>query len=118
MADVLPDKGLWLELVICVMTAVSYDNTLLFDPVCSAIVISIVLSNPMPEFKFLHVTLVADIHELLLQFDFPADTELLNPDDPRPYTVNIVEPLLGALLFEIDEAKSQANKDRHIQPLG
>ncbi len=118
MADVLPDKGLWLELVICLMTAVSYDNILLFDPLCSAIVIPIVINNPMPEFKFLHVTLVSDIHELLLQFVFPADNELLNPDDPSPYTVNIVEPLLGALLFEIDEAKSQANRYRHIQPLG
>ncbi len=73
---------------------------------------------PIPEFKFLQVTLDADIHELLLQLDFPADMELLYPDDPSPYTVNIVEPLLGALLFEIDEAKSQANKDEHIQPLG
>ncbi len=100
------------------MIAVLYDNVLLFDPLCSAIVILTVTNIPLPEFKFLHVTLEADIHELLLQFDFPADTELLNPDDPSPYTVNIVEPLLGALLLEIDEAKSQANKDMHMQPLG
>ena len=100
------------------MIAVLYDNVLLFDPLCSAIVILMVTNIPLPEFKFLHVTLEADIHELLLQFDFPADKELMNPDDPSPYTVNIVEPLLGALVLEIDEAKSQANKDMHMQPLG
>ncbi len=100
------------------MMAVSYESVLLFEPLCCAIVILIVTNIPLPEFKFLHVTLESDIHELLLQFDFPADKELLNPDDPSPYTVNIVEPLLGALLFETDEEKSQANKDMHMQPLG
>ena len=118
MADVHPDDGPFLDSVTSVISGLSYDNVLLFDPLCSVIVIIIVFNISIPKFKFLQVTLDADIHELLLQLDFPADMELLYPDDPSPYTVNIVEPLLGALLFEIDEAKSQANKDVHMQPLG
>ena len=118
MADVDPDGGPFLDSELSIITGLSYENVLLFDPLCSAIVIIIVPNIAIPEFKFLQVTPVSDIHELLLQFDIPTDMELLNPDDPSPYTVKIVEPLLGALLFEIDEAKSQANKYGHMQPLG
>ena len=118
MADDDPDEGPFCDLIIWDMVTVLYENALLCDPLCCAMVIRIVKDKPIPEFNFLHVTLEADNHMLPSQVDFPAETALLNPDDPRPYTVKYVEPLLGALLLEIDEAKSQAYKDMHIQPLG